>query len=68
MRDFREFLNNFYENKAELGIFTTKNEKDENIIIEITNDYLKTSTSQSNGWIRVNVYHKDRTVEEYYDK
>lgn len=68
MKDFRTFLNEYYDGKAELGIFTTKNENSENIILEITKDYLKTSTSQNNGWIRVNIYYQDRTVEEYYDK
>ena len=53
---------------VEPNIYTTKNENNEDIIIEITNDYLKTSTSQSNGWLRINIYHKDRTTEEYYDK
>lgn len=68
MRDFNELLNSFYDDKAELGLFTTKNEKDEDVIIEITNETLKTSTSQTNGWLRINIYHKDRTVEEYYEK
>ena len=68
MRDFREFLNDFYNDKADLGLFTTKNEKDEDVIIEITNNYLKTSTIQNNGWMRINIYHKDKTVEEYYEK
>ena len=68
MRDFREFLNDFYNDKADLGLFTTKNEKDEDVIIEITNNYLKTSTIQNNGWMRINIYHKDKTAEEYYEK
>lgn len=68
MRDFRDLLNDFYNNMVEPNIYTTKNENNEDIIIEITNDYLKTSTSQSNGWLRINIYYKDRTTEEYYDK
>lgn len=68
MKDFRDLLNAFYENNVELGIFTSKNENDEDIIIEITNDYLKTSTIQQNSWIRVNIYYKDRTIEEIYEK
>ena len=68
MRDFRDLLNDFYNNMVEPNIYTTKNENNEDIIIEITNDYLKTSTSQNNGWLRINIYHKDRTTEEYYDK
>ena len=68
MKDFREFLNEFYDGKLDNGLFTTINENNENVIIEITPEYLKASVNQNNGWIRINVYHKDRTVEEYYDK
>lgn len=68
MRNFEEFKNEFYNGTVPKGMFTSVNENNENIILEITDEYLKTSTPQNNGWIRVNVYHKDHTVEEYYDK
>ena len=68
MLNFSDLLDDFYNGKAELGLFTTKNVVGEDIIIEITNDYIKTSTCQKNGWIRVLIYHKDRTLEEIYEK
>lgn len=68
MKDFRKFLNEFYDGKVENGLFTTINEKGENVILEITPKFLKVSTCQNNDWIRVNIYHKDRTVEETYER
>lgn len=68
MRSFEEFKNEFYNGTAPKGMFTSVNENNENIILEITDEYLKISTIQNNGWTKVNVYHKDHTVEEYYDK
>ena len=50
----RYYENEFYNGTAPKGIFAS--------------EYLKTSTLQNNGWIRVNMCHKDHTVEEYYDK
>ena len=54
MRSFEELKNEFYNGAAPKGMFAS--------------EYLKTSTLQNNGWIRVNMYHKDHTVEKYYDK
>ena len=68
MKDFRKLLEDFYNDKSEPGIFTTTNENGETVILEITPEFLKTSTNQSNDWIRINIYHKDRTVEETYEK
>lgn len=67
-RDFRELLNEFYDGKTELGLYTSTNENNEQVIVEITNEYLKTSVFQGNGWIRINIYHKDHTTEELYER
>ena len=67
-RDFRELLNEFYDGKTELGLYTSTNENNEQVIVEITNKYLKTSVFQGNGWIRINIYHKDHTTEELYER
>ena len=61
-------LNEFYDGKTELGLYTSTNENNEQIIVEITNEYLKTSVFQGNGWIRINIYHKDHTTEELYER
>lgn len=45
-----------------------KNEHDENVVLVRVGDRIKVTTSQSNGWLRINIYHKDGTVEELYDK
>lgn len=68
MKDFRKLLEDFYNDKSEPGMFTTTNENGETVILEITPGFLKTLTYQNNDWIRINIYHKDRTVEETYEK
>ena len=51
---------------------TAKNENGENVIIEI--GYVEgemiftVTTAQTNGWLRVNTYWPDGTVEETYKK
>ena len=47
---------------------TSSNENDEQMIVEITDEYLKASVFQENGWTRVNIYHKDHTNEELYER
>lgn len=44
-------------------VITEKNGEDENGF-----PTYKVSTSQANGWLRVNVYWKDGTVEEYFER
>lgn len=67
-RPFRELLDEFYDNKLELGLYTSSNENNEQMIVEITDEYLKASVFQENGWTRVNIYHKDHTNEELYER
>lgn len=48
-------------------MFTSINEKGENLIINISEEFLKISTIQDNGWKRVNIFYKDKTMEEYFE-
>ena len=68
MKSFEELKSDFYNNSISTGLFESINENDEAVIVEVTNEYLKTSTMQNNGWIRINIYHKDHTVEEFVEK
>lgn len=68
MKNFNELLNEFYDEKLNDGLFTTTNEKGENMLLEIMPQYLKSSTFQQNGWTRINIYYKDYTMEELYEK
>ena len=45
-----------------------KNENGEPITISISEDNLSVRTYQRNGWIRKNVFWKDRTTEELFEK
>ena len=51
---------------------TATNEDGEEVIIEAYKDddgtVWKISTLQSNGWTRINHYHKDGTIEELYSR
>lgn len=67
MNNFENFKNDFYSGVAKKGVFTSVNDNNENIILEVTDEYLKISTLQNNGWVRVNLYYKDHTSEEYYE-
>ena len=46
------------------------NDDGEAVVIEWSNDYnaYKVATLQHNGWVRVNYYYEDGTVEEIYEK
>ena len=60
-------------NRFDEGVFTSENEKGETVVVEKRFGYLKTSTYQSNNWIRINIYHYDHntntwTEEELYDR
>ena len=44
------------------------NEDSETVIIAIDEEQASIRTLQSNDWMRINVYHKDGTSEEYYEK
>lgn len=45
-----------------------KNSDDEDVIIIAYEDCIKTKTMQKNGWIRTNVYYKDGSSEETFEK
>ena len=68
MKSFEELKSDFYNNSISTGLFASVNKNDETVIVEVTIEYLKTSTMQNNGWIRINIYHKDHTAEEFVEK
>ena len=45
-----------------------RNELEELQAISIYEDKIFVDTYQSNGWIRKNIYHRDGTIEETYEK
>lgn len=67
MRSFEDFKKDFFKDKLDLGIFMSINELEEDIVVDVSKKALKISTIQKNGWIRVNIYYKDGTTEEYYE-
>lgn len=45
-----------------------KNEDDENVLIEKGDGCYKLTTAQHNGWTRINLYHRDGSIEEMYER
>ena len=45
-----------------------KDEDNDSVIVSIDKKCATIRTLQDNGWARINVYWKDGTVEEYYQK
>ena len=68
MKSIKELLNDLKNKKLETGIYTSVNDNGDNIIIEVTKNYIKTRTPQSNGWDKINYYYTDGTIEETYEK
>lgn len=55
----------------EPGIFTSKNENGDNIIVSVGSNGFQTSTEQDNGWTRINRYTYEGnqwTYEEIYER
>lgn len=66
----RDLVEKTKKNEIELGFYTSKNEDGEDLIVEISKDYVRVDTIQKNGWIRINYYYLDEeeTVTEMYKK
>lgn len=43
-----------------------KNTEGERVLISINKDNVTVETFQANGWVRVNSYHRDGTIEETF--
>ena len=67
-------IKNMIENKKiEIGLYTGKNQDNQDIIFVVDIDKFATRVKQKNGWIRVNIYEYDRNenvwiTEETYEK
>ena len=64
---------NFYDElKTKYGLINEsmvgKNELGENVIVSIDDNCACVRTLQNNGWARINLYYKDGTCEELYQK
>ena len=66
-----EMKQRFILGKLEPGIYSSKNENNDNLIVGIGNNGFQISTEQANGWTRVNIYtygNGQWTEEEMYEK
>ena len=55
-----------------LPMAATSKETGENVIIECGNDgeqnFYKVTTSQENGWLRINTYYADGSIDETFKR
>lgn len=65
MTQYEELIE--YLEGKEVPVFG-KNENCENVIYTTDGEHVVVRTYQNNGWIRKNIYHKDGTVEEIFEK
>ena len=64
-----ESMLNLMEHEADYPVpVLGEDENGDSVLFEICADRIVTRTRQKNSWLRTNVYHKDGTVEELYEK
>lgn len=66
-----EMKQRFIDGSLERGIFTSRSDNNEELIVEVGDDGFKITTSQSNGWLRINIYTYNGnywTYEELYER
>ena len=65
-------MNTYEKYFAEFGLTPDPlcgvDEDGEDVIVSIDDDCACVKTLQGNGWIRTNIYHRDGTVEELYQR
>lgn len=68
MKNISEILKNWQNGNIKNGWYTTTDENSNNVIVEVTADYVKLTTMQNNGWAKVNYFWANGTTEEIYEK
>ena len=67
-----DYVVDFMSGNLEVGIYTTKNYDNENVIVQvirgIEEEHLQVITCQNNGWLRINCYYLDGTTTETFKK
>ena len=66
--NIKDLLKDWKDGNLKEDRYATTDEDKNNVIIEVTDDYLKLITCQKNGWLRINHYYSDGTVDETYEK
>lgn len=66
----KDIMNRIRSGELEIGIYTSTNEKKENVVILCLNEnHIITYTIQKNGWTRMNEYDENgNMIGESYDK
>lgn len=65
--NLKDLIDKFKKDELDRDIYVGT-DGDKNIILVKVAEELTITTCQSNGWLRKNIYYKDGTVEEMYDR
>lgn len=65
MMTIDEMKEKFLKGELEQGIFSSRNDERQGVIVEIGSDGFRTITSQDNGWLRINTYTYDKEDKEW---
>lgn len=66
--DLTSLINLMNNSEKYPTILMGQNEEGENVWISINKNNITLQTFQNNDWMRTNIYYRDGTVEELYDK
>ena len=66
----KSIIDKIRKGKLKPGVYTTTNENKENaIIVCLTDNHILVTTAQHNGWIRINEYDENgKMIGETYEK
>lgn len=64
MNDYEQL----YKKYGLIGPQVGKNEDGEYVVVTITDESAVVTTSQKNGWLRINTYYKNGICTEEYEK
>ncbi len=58
----------FLKGELEQGIFSSKDNEGNEVVVGVGKDGFQLSTYQSNGWVRVNIYTYDKENNEWINE
>ena len=68
MIQLEDLINRFIKNELEIGVSFSSNANNENVIVTVNDSSLDIATCQKNNLISNNLYYRDGSREEYYDR
>ena len=65
----QSYIDKYITGQLSVGdCYFMKNDNDEDVIVVVLNNCLRTITKQKNDWLRINDYYHDGTTTETYER